>query len=108
MTDLTILQGTDSGYSWPLFNPDGTPLNLTGYTVRSQARSFNGTLLYEWTTALGNATIVGNSVFLLWSHAVTSAWKWNNAQYDIEIVAPGGSVARIDRGTINISKEITR
>ena len=110
MADLEIVQGTDSGYAWPILTSDGEPFNLTGYTVRAQIRSLNGVQLHEFTTAKGNAIIAGSQVILTWTSAETALWKWSSGGgiYDVEIVSPSGAVRRVDRGWVTLKKEVTR
>ena len=107
MTDLRIKQGSDGGRQWPIYNTDGTPFNLTGYTVKSQIRSLSGNLLHEFSTSLGNAVIAGNTITLTWTHTQTTGWRWEEGRYDLEITSPGGAVTPIDKGFVTVSKEVT-
>jgi hypothetical protein len=107
MTDVRIVQGTDSAHAWPIYNKDKTPFDLTGYKARSQIRSRSNELLYTWTTELGNLVVSGNTIYMLWTHDITSNWRWSIAKYDLEMVSPTGSVTRVDSGSILVSKEVT-
>ena len=110
MTTINVLQGTDSGIRWQCTDVAGEPYDLTGWTVKAQARSTpkSATVLHEWSAALGNAFIFEGNVTLTWSHAQTSAWPWTSGVYDIELTSPEGNVSRLDSGTIYVKAEVTR
>lgn len=111
MTNLVILQGTDSGVRWLVNDGSGVPYDFTGWTVKSQVRASVAapTVLHEWSTTLGNATAGSNGfVSLFWSHAETTAWTFAGGVFDIELTSPDGKVSRLDSGRITVRPEVTR
>ncbi len=109
-TKLVVEQGTTWAISWPIVDPNGEPVDVTGWTVRAQIRqsATANEVLHEFTTASGNATTEQGSVTLSVDPAESSAWDWRSGVYDVELVDPVGRVARIAAGTVTISAEVTR
>lgn len=109
-TRLVIQQGTTWAISWPITDEQGSPLDVTGYTVRSQVRPAKDAdeVLHEFSTELGNAVAEQNAVTLSVPPATSSAWTWRSGVYDVEVVDPQGRVARIAEGTVTVSPEVTR
>ena len=107
--DIEIEQGSDWAYQWPV-NDGGTPLDLTGWTVRGQVRSRHSSpdVLHEWSTTLGNATVASGSFTLSVAASASSAWTWKKGVYDIELVSPEGTVYRVLQGEIEVDPEVTR
>lgn len=111
--DLLIPQGTTWAARWPVYGPDKTLADLTGWSVRSQVRLKyqRDTILHEWSTTLGNAIASANGyVEVRLEPAESSAWTWlhTTAVYDVELTDPDGNVIRITQGEITISPEITK
>lgn len=107
--DLTIEQGTTWAYSWPI-TVDGASVDLADWSARAQIRTsvMSPAVLYEWSTAKGNATFSDSKVTLSLTPQETSAWTWIDAVYDIEVTDPLGRVARIAGGRVVVSREVTR
>lgn len=108
MADLTIKQGTDGAYLWPVQDLEGNPFDLTGYVVRAQIRSYDGTLLHSFSSDLDNVLVAGGFVTLLWTSPETTGWRWKNGKYDIEMVSPSNMVTQLDRGFVTLIPEVTR
>lgn len=106
---LVIVQGASWGRAWPI-TLAGSPIDLTGWTVKAQVRPVveDSTVLYEWSTAAGNASTANSSVALTVAPTVSSAWTWYNGVYDVELTSPDGTVYRIVEGDVVISREVTR
>lgn len=106
---LLIPQGTTWTMRWPLTDAEGNPLDTAGWTVRAQVRARHGapTVLYEWSSALGNATIGPTSVDLTVAAAVSSAWGWRTGVYDVELTTAQGVVTRLTQGTVTVDPEVT-
>lgn len=109
-TRLVIQQGTTWAVSWPITDDQGSPLDVSGCTVRSQIRPAKDSdeVLHEFSTQTGNASAEQNAVTLSVAPAVSSAWTWRNGVYDVELTDPAGRVARIAEGTVTVSPEVTR
>ena len=112
MTTITINAGTDGGVRW-LVNDGATqlPYDFSGWAVRSQVRRAvtDSGVLFEWSTALGNATCDDSGyVSLFWTHAITSTWTWLDGVYDISLTSPAGKISRLDSGRVSVQREVTR
>lgn len=113
--DLTIEQGTDYELVLHLASkpPDPQPLDLTGYTARSQFRPNHGhdtAVLYELTTSNGRLTIDGpaGTITVTIPGEDSSAWQWRTAVYDLELVNPSGRPKRLFKGAVRVDPEVTR
>lgn len=107
--DFEIEQGSDQAWQWPVQN-GGVDVDLTEYTLRGQVRKNDkdATVLYEWSTTLGNATCDAGSFTIFAPAADSSTWVWRKGVYDIELTAPGGSITRVLEGTVEVDPEVTR
>lgn len=112
---LAFLQGEDftQAFTWkqgPVST--ATPVNLTGYTARAQFRATlaDSTVLLTLTTENGGIVLGGSAgtITLVVSAAVTAAMTWKAAVFDLEMVAPGGTIRRLMSGTASVSPEVTR
>lgn len=106
-----IKQGSDQTVVIPnVVDANGVPINPAGCTVKSQVRprSDSTTVLHEWSTALGTATVTTGQVTLIVSAATSSAWTWFDGVYDVELTDGAGKVTRIAGGQIQVSPEVTR
>lgn len=110
--DFTVEQGATFKWYITINDPDAptTPLDLTDYTVRSQAR-----LKYESTTPaftftciiLDQVTNTGKVLLYLTDEATAVVAKGNYV-YDVELESSGGEVVRLYQGRIAVSPEATR
>ena len=111
--DLTIEQGATWSLPLTYQTTNGTAINLTGSLVRMQARqsyAANITII-SLSTATGGITFTSaaNGTFA----ALISANDTANLPpgiypYDLELVLPDGTVARLLSGSISVSAEVTR
>ena len=107
ISNLYIDQGSDFNSIITLTNQDGTILDLTGYTVKSQFRkSYNSSSYVEFSASVYNASL--GQITLGLTAAQSSAVAAGRYLYDIEITTSGGSKTRALEGIIVISPEITR
>lgn len=90
----------------------GVPVNMTGYTARMQMREEldADTTIIELTTENGGISIepLDGMFTLTMSDAQTKAMNFDTAIYDIELIAPDGTVTRILKGSVTLSREVTR
>lgn len=111
--NLYIDQGADVEIPITVYNPDGvTPVDLTGYTARMQAREKidDDDPFLELTTANSRITIDGPAglVTLIFPAATTAALTKYSGFYDLELVNGAGKVERLIYGTFVIRREVTR
>ncbi|WP_344923150.1 hypothetical protein [Streptosporangium oxazolinicum] len=117
--DLHITQG--SRYRLPMTlrskptesQPNPGPLDLTGFTARSQIRPNHGrdtAVLHEMTTENGSIVIDGTAgkITLTIPGAVSSLWLWLQGVYDFELVDPDGEPERLLQGAAYVDPEVTR
>lgn len=109
--DLCIAQGAtfQKVITW---KSNGTLVDLTGYTARSQIRATAdaATPLIELTTANGRITLgnAAGTITLTISASDTAALTAGRGVYDLELVAANGTVTRLLQGVVTISRNITR
>lgn len=110
--DLEINQGATYSKTFTWKDGAGEPVNLTAYTARMQVRRgvSDETVLLELTTENGRLTLggVAGTVSLNLTPTVTAAIDWRRGKYDLELVAPDGSVTRFLDGQVVVSREVTR
>lgn len=86
------------------------PIDLTGCTARSQARSADGTVLVNLTTENGGIVLGGSAgtIQRLLNDTLTSALPLVDGMYDIELEFPDGYVSRLLQGPSFVSEERTK
>ncbi len=90
------------------------PKDITGYTARMQIRAdVDGTIiLHELTTSNGGISVGGadGKVSLLILDTASTAFTWNDAVYDLELIdTPGtGDVRRLLYGDVEAFNEATK
>jgi len=108
--NTVIDQGADWFVNFTYQNPNGTPINITGYSAALQVRTspLARTTVLSLTNGSG-ITITGASG-LLAVHATaaqTGAIAPGTYAYDLEITG-SGIVTRLVQGTIQVSPQVTR
>lgn len=112
--NTVIDQGADWYFNVTYQNPNGTPINLTGYTAACQLRSLpnSPSAVLTLTTQNGGIAITaGTGVVALHATAIqTMAIDEGNYFYDVEIYSPANPsvVTRLVQGQITVSAEVTR
>lgn len=88
------------------------PVDLSDYTARMQIRPKleDTAIIIELTTENGGITInsINRTVNLNIPAEVTSAFIFNSAVYNLEMISSGGQVTSIIGGTLSLIKEVTR
>lgn len=88
-------------------NGDGTPINLTGFTVAAQIRKSYGSLnSYNFTCSVFDAAT--GKVRMVLPAATSSTIKPGRYLYDIEVTSPSGEKLRVLEGIVLITPEITK
>lgn len=97
-------------------DPDGSPIDMTGYRVRMQVRqapSATTTLLDFDSDALGDGMSIAGldatgSFTITLDTTVTGALDFTGAEYDVTATSPGGIVYRLHEGKATVSLGVTR
>jgi ubiquitin-activating enzyme E1-like protein len=91
---------------------NGKPTILTGYTARMQVRATiaASSALLDLTTANGGVTLGGTAgtIRILATATQTAALTINEGFYDLELIDGAGAVRRLLKGSVTVSKEVTR
>jgi len=109
--NVTIDQGANWDLNVEYDNPNGTPVNLTGYTAALQLRSLpeSATAVLSLSTGSG-ITITGATGLVAISATATQtrAIDEGTYYYDLEITSPAGVVTRLVQGQAVVTPEVTR
>lgn len=97
-------------------DPDGNPIDLTGYRVRLQVRqspSASTTLLdFDSASPASGMSITSlgasGSFTITFTPAVTGALDFTTAEYDLTATSAGGVVYRLHEGKASVSPGVTR
>lgn len=109
--DFTIEQGATFNLvmTWKI---DGTPVNLTNWTARLQARVDveDTEVILSLTTENGGITLGGalGTISLDRTAAQTTLLQTGSFVYDLELISGVNSVTRLLQGELIISAEVTR
>jgi len=103
--NLVVDQGQTFTYTISVENADGTPKDLTNYTIASQMRKtyFSSTAI-DFDTAKVDLT---GAVTISLTAAVSSEIKQGRYVYDVEITS-GDEVLRVQEGIIIVTPQVTR
>ena len=107
--NISINQGESYNLDATLISASGTNVNLSGYSLRGQARySYGSTgVLIDLNPTITNAT--GGNINVSLTPAQTAGLPTTIAVYDIESFVSGDStVNRVLNGLFSISPEVTR
>lgn len=107
ISNLFIDQGSDFSAIVTLNNQDGTPINLTGFTVKSQFRkSYQSSTAVNFTVSIYNAT--QGKIRLQLSATASSAVAAGRYLYDVEITSGSNERKRALEGVVVLTPEITK
>jgi hypothetical protein len=112
--DLIIEKGAKFTKHLEYKDKTKTPIDLTGYTARMQARKNpqSTTVVVDLTTENGGITITevtGEIDLFLSGTATTAITAQGNLVYDLELIEPGpGEPIKLVRGTISLIEEVTK
>lgn len=107
VSNLYLDQGSDFSVIVTLNNQNGTPINLTGYTVASQFRkSYQSSSATSFTATVHDALL--GKVRLQLSAAASSAIQPGRYLYDVEVTSSENEKKRALEGILVITPEITR
>lgn len=107
ISNLVVDQGTTFSSIITLTNQDGTKMNLTGYTVKSQFRkSYQSSTATNFTASIYDAN--NGQIRLQLSPTDTTNIQAGRYLYDIELTTPIGEKSRALEGLVIITPEITK
>jgi len=110
-------QGSNLSYVFTLLEVGGGAYALTSYDARLQVRASYGatSTLINCTVANSKLVIASNTITLVLVPADTSSIRFADKDdetldcvYDLEIIAPSGSVYKPARGSFTLTREVTR
>jgi len=117
--DLLIRQGASLGpVACRLTNPDTSPMNLTGATIRAQIRKTASDALSTGAAAVCTVTNAANGEFtyeftvedttLLTADATSESAPASVYVWDMELEDSVGRVTPLVYGTVNVFREVTK
>ena len=105
ITNIVIDQGTTFDLTINVTADDGSPTDLTDYTISSQIRKSYYTSTYTAFTT-GKVNLTGEITLSL-TPAQTSALKAGRYVYDVEMASSDETV-RVIEGIVTVTPEVTR
>lgn len=109
--NVTIDQGSDWYLTVTYKNPNGTPINLTGYTAALQLRSLPESPTAVLSLSTGSGITITGATGVVDIHATatqTRAIDEGTYYYDLEITSPATIVTRLIQGQAVVTPEVTR
>ena len=107
VSNLYVDQGSFFRTYITVSSTDGTPLDLTNYTVSSQMRkSYQSSTAYDFTTAI--SVPIQGRVRVELSSEQSRQIPAGRYLYDLEVTAPSGEKTRVVEGIVLINPEITK
>jgi hypothetical protein len=104
--NITIDGGTNFENTFTLRNPDGTPIDLTGYTGVSKIRKYPKDALNVQSFTVGITSSTGE-VTLSMASTITSEIEQGRNYYDIVLTATDGTVSKVLEGTALVSPTVS-
>lgn len=107
ISNLYIDQGSDFSAIVTLKNQDGTPINLTGFTLKSQLRkSYQSSSAVDFNVSIYNAS--EGKIKMQLPASSSSGLIAGRYLYDVEITSPTNERKRALEGIVVLTPEITR
>jgi hypothetical protein len=104
--NIVVDQGTTFSSSINLTDDEGNPINLTGYTGRSQMRKhYTSTNSQSFSVSLNGEL---GTINLSMAANQTSTIVPGRYVYDVEIVSGANVVSRVVEGIVTVTPEVTR
>ena len=113
-SEICIYRGDDYDEVVLWQNPDGSPADLTGYTVKMQirdSRKSRGTPALQLTEGSGlTVTHAAGRIDIKITGAQTTALLAgeDSGVHDLEVVAPDGKVTTLINGPVKFTQDVTR
>lgn len=104
--DTELTRGSTFRRVFLLKKADGTPLDLTGYDVRSYMRQTHTSPDFISLNAQVENAAEGK-ISLSLPASVTDLITYQKGVYDVELLYPNGDVQQLVYGKINVDQEVT-
>ena len=99
--NIVIEQGTDYQEVFTVNNPDGSPLDLTGYTGTAKIRKFPES---KSSTSFGVGIVsTAGQVVVSLANTVTSGLSGGRYYYDVIITSSGGKKLKVVDGMVLVN-----
>jgi hypothetical protein len=105
--NIVIDQGSTFSLTITVTDFTDTPINLTGYTLRSQLRKSYFSNTFTAFTVTSPAPLDGE-IKLALTATTTSSLRYGRYVYDVEIVSPTNEVTRVLEGIVTVNPEVTK
>lgn len=110
--DILCEQGATFSLVLTWRNPDGTPIDITGYSAKMQVRASkaDATAILTLDTTTGGITLGGDmgTVTLTASATATNSLTSGAYVYDLELTSATNNVTRLIEGAFTVSGQVTR
>ena len=107
ISNLFVDAGSSYNNIITVSTPTGAPLDLTGYTIKSQIRkSYTSTIFHTFTSNVYNAA--SGRIKLELTAAQTEAIVPGRWLYDVEITSSTGVKTRVIEGVVTVTPQITQ
>jgi len=106
-SNLNIDQGSSFNVFVDVQDSSGDAFNLTGYTVAGQIRKTYSSINSVAFSALVSSPNSG-TISLSLDNTQTDDMKPGRYVYDVEVIAPSGTVTRVLEGQVEIFPGVTR
>lgn len=105
--NLSLDQGSTFSLTFTVNDVSGAPVNLTGYTSRSQfRREYTSSNSYSFTSEITAANT--GQVALSMNANSTANVAFGRYVYDVEVIDSEGIVTRVIEGLLTVTPEVTR
>lgn len=102
--NMVIDQGTTFSTMIEILDENDDPVNVANYSARGQIRKhYSSTNSVNFSTSLSNGSLVVSLTASQTANIVSGRYV-----YDIELVDPANTVARILEGIVTVTPEVTR
>lgn len=106
---LVCPQGTTFKKTFTMFNPDGTDMDLTGYSSVMEARKSHGSKTALFTISTDDSiSITNNEITVDIHHLQTAQFPKGDYVWDIEITSAMDERSRILEGVFIVTPEVTK
>jgi len=110
--NLTIQQGATFRKRLVWRGSNKSPVNLTGYEAKLQARATatDPAVLFELSTRNGTIKLGGSNgaIELLFSDEATAQLQFDRGVYDLFLYAPNGDALRLLEGSVRLVRGVTK